>query len=81
LHKCTEQFPVVKADPLPEGVSGSSREFIGWLLKACAQDGVKPADLMDADAIELLADRLRTALLQQSALLGARAPMIASAYR
>jgi len=45
-----------------EGVSGSRREFIGWLLKACAQDGVKPADLMDADAIELLADRLRTAL-------------------
>ena len=45
-----------------EGVSGSRREFIGWLLKACAQDGVKPADLMDADAIELLAERLRTAL-------------------
>jgi len=45
-----------------EGVSGSRREFIGWLLRACAQDGVKPADLMDADAIELLADRLRTAL-------------------
>ncbi len=45
-----------------EGVSGSRREFIAWLLKVCAQDGVKPADLMDADAIDLLAERLRTAL-------------------
>ena len=45
-----------------EGVSGSRCEFIGWLLKTCAQDGVKPADLMDADAVNLLAERLRTAL-------------------
>jgi hypothetical protein len=45
-----------------EGVSGSRREFINWLLKACAQDGVKLTDMMDADAIELLAERLRTAL-------------------
>ncbi len=45
-----------------EGVSGYRREFINWLLKACAEDGKKPADLMDVDAIELLAERLRTAL-------------------
>ena len=45
-----------------EGVSGHRREFIGWLVKTCAQDGVKTVDLMDADAIELLAERLRTAL-------------------
>jgi hypothetical protein len=45
-----------------EGVSGSRREFISWLLKACAQDGVKLTDLTDADAIEILAERLRTAL-------------------
>jgi hypothetical protein len=45
-----------------EGVSGHRREFIGWLLKTCVQDGVKPADIMDIDAIELLAERLRTAL-------------------
>ena len=54
LH-CTTTFEF-------EGVSGSRREFIGWLLKVCAQNAVKPADLMDADAIELLAERLRTAL-------------------
>ena len=45
-----------------EGVSGSRREFIGWLVKFCGQDGVKLADIIDADAIDLLADRLRTAL-------------------
>jgi len=45
-----------------EGVSGHRREFIGWLVKTCAQEGVKTADVMDADAIELLAERLRTPL-------------------
>jgi type II secretory pathway predicted ATPase ExeA len=27
-----------------EGVSRHRREFIGWLVKTCAQDGVKSAD-------------------------------------
>ncbi len=36
-----------------EGVSGNRREFINWLLKTCARDGVKPADLMDALQIEM----------------------------
>jgi len=45
-----------------EGVSGHRREFITWLLKTCAQDGIKPADLMNTDAIDLLSERLRTAL-------------------
>ena len=44
-----------------EGVSGHRREFIAWLLKACADDGINPADIMDADAIDLLAERLCTA--------------------
>ena len=44
------------------GVSGNRHEFIGWLVKACARKDVEPTDLIDADAIELLADRLRTAL-------------------
>jgi hypothetical protein len=35
-----------------EGVSGSRREFIAWLLKTCAQDDVKTADLIDSEAIE-----------------------------
>ena len=45
-----------------EGVSGHRREFIAWLLKACVEDGINSADIMDADAIDLLAERLRTAL-------------------
>jgi type II secretory pathway predicted ATPase ExeA len=45
-----------------EGVSGHRRQFIAWLLEACTDDGIKPSDIMDADAIDLLADRLRTAL-------------------
>ena len=45
-----------------EGVSGHRREFIAWLLKACVDDGIKPSDIMDADAIDVLAERLRTAL-------------------
>ena len=45
-----------------EGVSGHRRKFITWLLKACVDDGINPADIMDADAIDLLAERLRTAL-------------------
>ena len=38
------------------------RLLIGWLAKTCVQDGVKTSDLMDPDAIELLAERLRTPL-------------------
>ena len=45
-----------------EGVSGHRREFIAWLLKACVDDGINPSDIMDADATDLLAERLRTAL-------------------
>jgi type II secretory pathway predicted ATPase ExeA len=44
-----------------EGVSGHRREFIAWLLKACVEEGINPADIMDGDAIDLLAERLRTA--------------------
>jgi type II secretory pathway predicted ATPase ExeA len=45
-----------------EGVSGHRREFIAWLLKACVEDGINSSDIIDADAINLLAERLRTAL-------------------
>lgn len=46
-----------------EGIgSDHRRDYIAWLLGACAADGVKVADLMDEDAIELMAERLRTPL-------------------
>jgi hypothetical protein len=43
-------------------VSGHRRQFIAWLLEACTDDGIKPSDIINADAIDLLAERLRTAL-------------------
>lgn len=46
-----------------EGIgSGQRRDYVAWLLHACAAEGVKVAELMDEDAIELVADRLRTPL-------------------
>ena len=43
------------------GVSGHRREIIVWLVKNRVDDGINPADIMDADAIGPLAGRLRTA--------------------
>lgn len=45
-----------------EGVTGSQREYIEWILGACAQDGVKVDDILDPAALDLLALRLRTPL-------------------
>ena len=46
-----------------EGIgSGQRRDYVAWLLHACAAEGMKVADLMDEDAIELVAERLRTPL-------------------
>ena len=45
-----------------EGITSARREYVTWLLDACAADGVKAADLMDDDAIDLIAERLRTPL-------------------
>ncbi|HEY8034498.1 MAG TPA: hypothetical protein VIF37_02795 [Methylobacter sp.] len=46
-----------------DGITGSQREYIRWLLSQCTErrdDGVDA--LMSADAIDLFASRLRTAL-------------------
>jgi type II secretory pathway predicted ATPase ExeA len=45
-----------------EGVGPHRREYIAWLLKECSDDDVKVGSLMDADAIDLMAERLRTPL-------------------
>lgn len=45
-----------------EGIGAERRDYVAWLLGACAAEGVKVADLMDEDAIDLIADRLRTPL-------------------
>jgi len=45
-----------------DGVAGHQRDYMTWLLAACAEDGVKVADVIDADALDLLAEKLRTPL-------------------
>ena len=41
---------------------GHRRDCMAWLLAVCAEDGVKVADVIDADALDLLAQKLRTPL-------------------
>lgn len=45
-----------------DGVAGHQRDYIAWLLSACADEGVKVADVIDEDAVDLLATKLRTPL-------------------
>src|SRR3546814_17993464 len=45
-----------------EGIGAERRDYVAWLLGACAAEGVKVADLMNEDAIDLIAERLRTPL-------------------
>ena len=45
-----------------EGVTGSQREYIEWMLTTCAADKVKVDAILDPAAVDLLASRLRTPL-------------------
>lgn len=46
-----------------DGITGSQREYIKWLLSQCTERQKESVEtLMTADAIDLLASRLRTAL-------------------
>ena len=49
-----------------EGMAGHKAGYIAWLLGRCLRDGVEPASVIEPDAVDLLAARLRTPL--QSAL-------------
>lgn len=44
-----------------DGIVGSQREYIHWLLQSCG-DNVDPETILTAEAIDLLASRLRTPL-------------------
>lgn len=44
------------------GIAGSQREYIYWLLGACASDGTDVESILTDDAIDLLATKLRTPL-------------------
>lgn len=45
-----------------DGITGSQREYIHWLLSACTQNQAGAGAILTEDAIDLLASRLRTAL-------------------
>ncbi len=45
-----------------EGIVGNQREYIQWLVSECTMSDIPISDILDAEAIELLAARLRTPL-------------------
>jgi type II secretory pathway predicted ATPase ExeA len=45
-----------------EGMAGSQREYITWLIDTCVSEGTKLSDVLTVEAIELLSERLRTPL-------------------
>jgi type II secretory pathway predicted ATPase ExeA len=45
-----------------EGVAGSQREYIQWLLERCTNQNFKAQDLITDEAIDLLASKLKTPL-------------------
>ena len=45
-----------------EGMAGHQAGYIAWLLGRCLRDGTDPASVIEADAVGLLAARLRTPL-------------------
>lgn len=45
-----------------DGITGSQREYIYWLLETCSEGQVEPESILSEDAIYLLASKLRTPL-------------------
>ena len=54
---CTDIFTL-------DGITGSQREYIQWLLKTSTGKG-KPEDILTTEAVDLLAMKLRTPLQAQ----------------
>lgn len=45
-----------------DGITGSQREYLHWLLDTCTGGNETPASLLADDAVDLLSDKLRTPL-------------------
>ena len=57
-----------------EGMAGSQREYINWLIDSCIAEGTKSSDVLTLEAIEILSERLRTPLqIQQHLMLAMEA--------
>lgn len=48
-----------------DGITGSQREYLRWLLSTCTQDKIPPESVLTEAALDLLASRLRTPLQMQ----------------
>ncbi|WP_230089601.1 hypothetical protein [Herminiimonas contaminans] len=48
-----------------DGIAGSQRDYIHWLLAASTGGKVEPIDIFTAEAINMLATKLRTPLQVQ----------------
>lgn len=57
-----------------EGMMGSQREYITWLVAQCVSEGTTLSDVLTVEAVELLSSRLRTPLqIQQHLILAMEA--------
>lgn len=57
-----------------EGMVGSQREYITWLIDACGSEGTKLSDVLTVEAVDILSERLRTPLqIQQHLMLAMEA--------
>jgi type II secretory pathway predicted ATPase ExeA len=57
-----------------EGMVGSQREYITWLIDACGSEGTKLPDVLTVEAVDMLSERLRTPLqIQQHLMLAMEA--------
>ena len=54
----TDVFPL-------DGIAGSQREYLQWLLHVCTAGKIAPETMLTTDAIDLLARKLRTPLPMQ----------------
>jgi type II secretory pathway predicted ATPase ExeA len=52
---CTDVFSL-------DGIAGSQREYINWLISSCTQSDIAVESILMPEAIDLLATRLRTPL-------------------
>lgn len=54
-----------------DATPGILRDYVNWLLEDCTVDGVTSGDIIDADALDYLAERLSTPLQVEQHLIGA----------
>lgn len=67
LRKPTMEEIGNRTDIFPlDGITGSQREYLRWLLTTSAQRGVEPEAILTLEAIALMATNLRTPLQLQS---------------